>query len=525
MNELKKMDSLTMFADINKSFWSGIGDKKHDELRGKILIEEQIAPMIIHVLGVFSVILCKAKGLRPVWALNRKNKKYYEIMKSYVPSAENIQLGVKIADHIRALWCSIMSFCRISNNKSILKLSYDDIKYGDIIYDVYLARNKAGTIRKKDWKLLLIIFQCIKRHLKIKRQIKSGKYKAVLVSHRIGLLSAVMLRVALRYGCEAYSTAGMNKATLYGSKNISEMVAYEYAPQQHDIVPLLSMQESEFDALFHKVLKEHISGELSMDALNAFSDKNKKYQDKTAFCSDQGLDKSKKNIFVMLHAFNDHPHSHFNWMIFNDYYDWFMKTLEYAKGDKSVNWIFKQHPSIKYYEIKDVNVKNMFNSVPYHIRYISEDRMIDTKSLVNIADAVITCVGSAGFELPAFGAIPAITAGDNHYAGFGFTISPRTEEEYYSALNRLKSVNKLTPEQQKIAKAVYLFIYYYSRVRMSAIPALSMEEHHRSGQDSWYWPKVIESYKNNRDIILAEIEEYVNDVKARGFIALRSKMK
>ena len=46
----------------------------------------------------------------------------------------------------------------------------------------------------------------------------------------------------------------------------------------------------------------------------------------------------------MLHAFNDQPHSHFKNMIFKDYGDWFLRTLDFAKEHDNVNYIFKQHP-------------------------------------------------------------------------------------------------------------------------------------------------------------------------------------
>ena len=142
----------------------------------------------------------------------------------------------------------------------------------------------------------------------------------------------------------------------------------------------------------------------------------------------------------MLHAFTDYPHSHFKWMVFKDYYDWFISTLDFAKQNRKVNWIFKQHPSIKDYPTKDVSFDLLFSDVPDNIVYISENKQIDTRSLNYCADLVITCIGSAGFELPAMAGIPSVTAGDNFYTDLGFAIESKTKAEYFSILGTTSSL-------------------------------------------------------------------------------------
>jgi len=226
----------------------------------------------------------------------------------------------------------------------------------------------------------------------------------------------------------------------------------------------------------------------------------------------------------MLHVFNDYPHSHFHWMIFKDYYDWFIKTLDFAKKNNKVNWIFKQHPSINDYVTKDVNFKKLFFKCPDNVIYIDENRQIDTRSLIYCADLVVTCEGSAGFELPAMGAIPSLTAGDNFYTQLGFALEPKTKEEYYKILSNAHKIKKLFSQQQKKAQAAYIYIYKISRVSFTACPQLSFSQTKGKNINSWYWNKVRNQYSAKKNTILKELNCYIKAVRKPGFKKLISKI-
>lgn len=509
------------FIKRNREFWQGNVNEKCDK---KLLIEETDLPCILHDLAVHSIILNKAKSYQPIW-LPHENIDL-ELLKSYIPCAEKAKVEkLNFLELTIAFFSAIGQLAKILLNKNILSVKYDGVKYGDIVYDVYLNRKQLGTIKKIDFTTFEIILKIIKRHLLAIKTLKLNNISAVLVSHRIGIVSGVLLRAALKYGCEVYSLAGMHRATLVKTTDLKDMIKYEYAPTKEDIEKITSLPQEKFDKLYDFVRDFHIYGNCSMDAKFAFSDDKHFYKDKNEFSKDYNLDPNKKNIFVMLHAFTDFPHSHFKWMIFNDYADWFLKTLDFAKKDKNVNWIFKQHPADKFYPIKDIKFEELFKNPPDNIVFLDVENKLDTRSLVNISDAIITCLGSAGFEIPAFGGIPSITAADNHYYGFSFSFNPKTKKEYFEVLNNLKNIEKLPLEDQKIAKAVYMFIYYFCMVDFNVMPYLSMEEHHKPNMNDWYWDKVIELYNSNAEKILNEINSYAIEVTKNDFKALRLSIK
>ena len=500
------------FIEHNRNFWSGYSVKDGNH---KILIEEHSIPAITHANGVFTVILNQAKSFTPIWL--HSNMCEIELLKSYVPTAEYLKRPLSFINKLKLFFVALNEFLTIYKTKDILSFSYDGVKYGDIVYDTYLATFKLATIKKIDLKLIPILYSCICRHEDIRRILQWSHFEAVLVSHQIGIRSGVMLRTALRYGCKGFLRAGHHESTLQCFENLDEIYDYEYKPLSEDIDKIIIRLGSTFDMAYKSILNKQISGRGSKDGIYAFSKNNKYYLDRKSFNDDYGLNSKRKNVFIMLHAFNDHPHSHFEWMIFKDYYDWFIKTLKFAEQTNTVNWIFKQHPSIKLYPTKDVSIDTLFLNPPKHITYISEKKQIDTRSLIYCSDAIITCLGSAGFELPAMGGIPSITAGDNFYTDLGFALEPKNKSKYFNILENVHNIKRLTSEQQKRAQAAYMYIYYYSKINVSACPILSNEDEKDQNANVWYWKKVNHLYVAKEETIKNELYNYIVQINKPKF--------
>jgi hypothetical protein len=508
------------FIKENKIFWSQFTINNNGK---KLLVEEPIRPDITHANAIFVAIINQARGYSPVWLYNKHCQKI-ELLQSYFPGV-NITIIQKklLVRKFRVLFIVLIKFLKIYFTKDILKFSYNGVKYGDIIYDAYLSKYQVATIRKIDTRIIKLIAFCIFRHIKIRNILQNDDYAGVLVSHQIGISSGVMLRVALAYGYQGYLRCGHHQATLQRFESIDEVYDYEYKPLPFEIRLIIKrLRTKNLEKVFLKVSKKQIGGEGDQSISDAFSQDKHYYTNRKFFNQDYHLDSNKKNIFVMLHAFNDYPHSHFRWMIFKDYYDWFIQTLKFAKKDKSVNWIFKQHPSIKHYITKDISFKEIFSKCPENIIYIDENNQIDTQSLIYCADLIVTCLGSAGFELPALGAIPSVTAGDNFYTQLGFAIEPKSREEYYDVLSNVSKIEKLSSQQQKIAKATYIYIYQFSRVRVSVCPMLSLDKGRDKNINYWYWKKVTKLYQQESVNFLNEVQTYIKDVSKSDFKKLNS---
>jgi len=500
------------FIKNNQEFWA---EFKFKNGHTKLLIEESYSPMITHANAIFSLILNQAKFLIPVWLYY--NEEDFKLLKTYLPAAEfQMQPRLTVFQKFKMVVISIYKFIYICITKDILSFFYDGVKYGDVVYDAYLFRNQVATVRRINLKILLIIYSCIKRHIQIRNILKSSNYSGVLVSHQVGY-SGIMLRTALRYGYKGYLRAGHHQSSFQCIKNLEDIYTHEYRPSPKDIDNIIAKLENRFDEFYQFIFNRHVSGLGNKDALCAFSKDNKYYKSRYSFNQNYNLNQKKKNVFVMLHAFTDFPHSGFTWMLFKDYYDWFMKTLKFAKKNKRVNWVFKQHPSIKYYPTKDVSFNEIFSNCPENVVYIGSEDRIDTRSLTCCADLIVTCLGSAGFELPAMAGIPSVTAGDNLYTGLGFALEPKTKKEYFEILDNAHNIKYLTPEQQKRAKATCMYIYHFAKVDVSACPMLSFKDEKDKDIASWYWSRVKELYAVREEKIKNEIKNYIYQVSNHKF--------
>ena len=506
------------FVELNRQFWVHFVPKGGI---AKVLVEEPEIPYIIHINGIFTLILNQAKKYQPVWLQSSHNHK--ALLNSYVPSSEITRLTrLSIFTWFRLCILSLRQYRRWKHPGDILNFEYDRVKYGDLIFDEYLLKEKVATIAKLNWRILLYLLQCLLRHEHILALLRSSNFRAVLVSHQVGIKSGVMLRVALRYGYEGYLRAGQYKSSFQRFTSLDQVYDYEYKPFPKDITRLNNALGNDFNITYKSIKSRQTQGNGGNDSSTAYSKLSKLYKDKQSFDEDYSLDTKKNNIFVMLHSFNDYPHSHFKWMIFQDFYHWFKKTLKFAREDDSVNWIFKQHPSIRFYPTKDVDYDQEFSDLPPHIRYLDENKPLNTLSLTKCADVVITCIGSAGFELPALSGTPSIIAGDTFYSGLGFAYEPNNETEYFNLLKHIASIPKLTPSLQKIAQAAYMYIYEFSTVPISAAPSLTVVEQNDPYLEEWYWGKVMESYSSKSELIYQEIMSYISRVSDRQFKRLES---
>ena len=167
------------------------------------------------------------------------------------------------------------------------------------------------------------------------------------------------------------------------------------------------------------------------------------------YCNDKH--NYKKVIFIVAHVFSDAPHSASK-MLYDDYYQWLLSTLNIIKKNPNVLWVVKPHPASKVYNEEGI-VSDMISTLGVmNIR--TSPPNLNVKSLINIADAIVTVLGTAGLEFSCFG-IPSVLAGLPFYGGKGFTIDCETIEAYENTLLNIENVMPLTENQVQKALEIY----------------------------------------------------------------------
>ena len=507
------------FIRANQELWSRIPtDKGSNDL---LLVEAQRHPVISHANAVFARIIKEAKGLNIGW-INTGNQEIQERLASYDSTSYTVSLNrLTRFDKLIVILQFARSALKMLLTGDILSFSLDGIYFGDILYDSYLARFEVATVPGVNKGVLSTLLILIKNHYRFKKTIQACGASAVLVSHPVGISSGVLMRTALRLGLSAYlRTAGLCTVTLNLLNSLSEIYQGSYRPRSVDMQLLLSIDQETLNKEFQDLMEKRIQPHYHRDADRAYDEKKKVYNSKHEFAEEFQISAAKKFVFVMLHSFNDYPRSHFGQMLFRDYYDWFVQTLGFARIKSDVNWIFKEHPAAAFYPTRDISVADHFVKCPDHIIFLDTDSSFNSKSISYIADVVVTVAGTAGVEFAAAGGIPPIVAGANEYSGFGFTIEPSTQIEYFQVLATIEKVNKLKKSQQDMARRIFLYYQQYSYVPFSWSPLCTFEETRDPDMDSYYWTRALAVYAKNSDMLLAEFEKYVEYVRESDFSRL-----
>ena len=114
------------------------------------------------------------------------------------------------------------------------------------------------------------------------------------------------------------------------------------------------------------------------------------------------------------------------------------------------------------------------NEIPDDIKGILRDLSVNinlvfpidikTNSIPKFINVAITQNGTSGAEYPCFG-IPSILTSESQCSGLGFTIEPRSKEEYFFQLQNIIKLKKLNNQQIESAK-----IFNFIPVVLTRIP-------------------------------------------------------
>lgn len=171
-----------------------------------------------------------------------------------------------------------------------------------------------------------------------------------------------------------------------------------------------------------------------------------------------GLDPGKRTVLLFPHIFWD---ATFFWGedLFPDYEAWFRRCAEAAWADDSVNWVIKLHPAniIKnardgiHGQFSENEVLAELGPVPNHVHILPADTDVPTIALFEIGDICLTVRGTVGIEAAAYGLL-VITAGTGRYDGLGFTVDPKSTEEFDGILSRLDTLSLSSDKQVELAR-------------------------------------------------------------------------
>ena len=440
------------FIEVNKAFWGRY--KAQENVRtlsdGVIFVHFELYPTSLLGMLTIASMLAYDKGLRIVVispsvvsnSVNSILRSFPRVTLEYEDTQKFFYLRIK------SFISAMLSAIAIRSPEQLLAFRIKGIQVGDTLYDSILAKGFATVSSIKYWQIVEVLSTYNYSEAKVKHIL--NKYEVVCgeAVHIVGAAGSAFLRNLLANGKPVYICAAAIKK--YQSLNM--MHECWETPDPRYINWMLKNKD-----YFLPLADIALTNRMENTQLEHYSKTKIVYTERSEFYNDFKLNNKKRNVFVMLHAFNDWPHTYGD-MIYMDFYQWFSDILDIAKKTDNVNWVFKNHPYARYYKT-DVDVHEVFRSINFpHIRYMAEDVNFNTSSIRYVGDVVITCLGTAGLEYSAFG-IPCVLAAKNWYSGQGFTIEPKSVADYRGTLENLNSIEKLTNDKIEAAKLMSYFSF------------------------------------------------------------------
>jgi hypothetical protein len=339
-----------------------------------------------------------------------------------------------------------------------LNLRYRDVPIGEQVYDEVLFVNQQASVWKVDENVRGAIRKAVETQEAVRRLMDRHDVRAGVFTHTTEAYHGVATRTLLQRGRPVFSSFGGFGALKRYNRMLEPKRGRLKAPVHipHDLFRDVRKRHRERILQHARAFLDQWNIEASASEADAPSGKTV-FARREDFCREHGLDPETPCVFVMLHAFTDDPHVH-EQMIFRDFYDWFMTTLEVIRDVQDVNWVFKEHPLIGLYP-DDANRAGIIRALGCdHVVYLDEDAPFDSRSLPNVAHAIVTCAGTAALEYAAQG-VPGVLAGRNHYAGYGVCEEPDTREAYATTLRTILEIQRPDVQQQERALMLFYLIY------------------------------------------------------------------
>lgn len=463
------------FIRINSAFWNSRIASVPEGQGEYILVEGLVShPGYLLLNAVIARYLAHETGLPMVALLpsrtDCKNRKLFESygVRDFIFLSDRKR---RMLDMLRYGLLAARLLRRCSGGDDLLAIELDGIDFGRLVYDQFVMSTGHGTIEN----ISPLIFEMLVDALYYRRccdqLFEQHRFPLFVLAERNYIRGGVLSQVALKHGTVIYSRGGgPTRITMRRYDDLSQILTFQLRPSEEVFECVYENHREKAIAAADAHMARRFSGRMTSVQL-AFS-KDQRVVSKEELCRQFGWSVNKPIVCILSHAFIDAVHSH-NWWLFRDYLTWLRCTLRTIRTMDHVNWLVKPNPYEKLYKNSKHTAQGEYEALAAdceHIRLMPKDA--NSSSLLNIAHAILTVCGSPGIEFSCFG-VPCVLAGEAPYSGFGFTIEPQSQEEYFALLQNIHTLEPLSDSQVERAKVAAYIYLELSMVKFSLIPDFS----------------------------------------------------
>ena len=472
MTSSKKLSEVELFSKNNSKKWN------YQKTGAPVLVEMRNLPSQTLTTGYICAILMKTFGYQPVALSSGNFSKSRQVLSSFGVdifrnlSLKKISLGrskMLIIAMIGAFYLFIKFLLSgLSFERFISNAEYQKVLIGDLVYDLYIRNGHyyKNPLSRLD-KLFYITFKSVFYICYIQHKFDLSNVRAVVVtSYAYATLSGIMSRIAIAHNIPVIVTTGTFARRITTLDKLQESV---YSIQKKSME---SIQNSiNWETRVDEYLKNRFSGSIAQhDVINSYRGV---HYSRSELLNKIGLseDDQRPIVFFMPHAFSDACHSS-GPLLFRDYYQFAVKTIQYVKNLHNVCWIIKPHPSSFMYGEEGI-VRDLLTGILNESNIFLCPTDLNTSSVFEVASTVITGRGTVAIEAAACG-INAIMAGRAPWSGYGVCYEPNTREEYFELLDKVPQCQQMNSKLQKKAKQL-LYCYLINRhIKSQVVPELQV---------------------------------------------------
>jgi len=319
------------------------------------------------------------------------------------------------------------------------------------IGDLLLEKNSELVI-KKYFKSALVTEKAIRRLF------EQEKYDVIVLNHGIYVPQGIITEIAKSKKINYVTwTTGARKNTFIFSHND----IYNKDIVREDNSNWADICIKKIEKKINEYLQSKILGTEDWQYQN-----NKISLKANEYLASKKIDLSKPTIGLATNVIWD-AQLHYDDTIFYNMIDWILKTINYFISRKDLNLIIRIHPTEvnsdrpAKQKVKDEILK-YYSVLPDNILIIDSNDSISTYSILDFCNTILIYGTKLGVEFAARG-VPIIVAGEAVIRNKGFAIEPKSQEEYFQALNSLPLKNKMNEKQNENAKK-FAYHYYFRRM-------------------------------------------------------------
>lgn len=304
---------------------------------------------------------------------------------------------------------------------------------GMILYDALLKQQRVATvnIHSADFERQVThALQCIEAGNQI---LNNHDFKMVVLSHNIDVVWGALAWQALSRGIPMVMPFGLFGVLRFTHMTRPEdLFSFYDRPTRNEIDDLPPHRAAAMEAAGQQYLERRYAG-FADDLASVYAYRNRSNMiNRADICDLFNWDPNKPIVAFYASNWFDWPHQ-LGMTQFTDFLDWVETSLEAAKANQDVNWLFKPHPCEDWFG--GVSLTEMMQSLASGSHIKIADKSWNNAAVMESVDALVTYHGTAGIEFAAMGK-PVLVPDKGKYEDCGFVRLASCREDYLTLLRQ-----------------------------------------------------------------------------------------